>query len=636
MCGIAGYSGDFDRSLLTAMNGSMAHRGPDDEGVWCSSEQRVGLAHRRLAIIDLSPLGHQPMWDVSGRAAIVFNGEIYNYRELRADLELRGYSFAGKSDTEVLLNLYLAEGEEMLARLNGIFAFAIWDAEKRQLFAARDGLGVKPFYYAFTERGFVFASEMKALLKETSIPRRIDAQAVFNYITYLWCPAPRTMLYAVKKLLPGHALLVEQGCLKRFWRFYDLPYTQEKFTGSPEEAAELLRNKLAESVRRQMVADVPVGAFLSGGLDSSSIVYFGREHAGGERLDCFTIAFSDEAWQREGMTADLPYAKRVAKELDVNLDVIEVGPEMAQEFGQMVFQLDEPQADPAALNVQFISRLARMNDIKVLLSGAGGDDIFSGYRRHEALALEKLWLWLPQIGLNLAKSILSNIGVMHPGVRRFARLLRNSARDDLQRIAQYFSWVDPLRRNSLISSKMRMELCDGVGEDPLMATLRTLDKAMAPIDKMLYLEAKYFLADHNLNYTDKMSMAESVEVRVPFLDKDLVAFATSLPPGYKQRGREGKWLFKKAMEPLLPRDIIYRPKTGFGAPVRHWLKDELKPLVEEFLSDEVIRQRGLFDASGVRRFLRDDAEGRVDGAYTILAMMCVEMWCREFGVEDSY
>ena len=633
MCGIGGYVGNFDRSLLSTMNRVMAHRGPDDEGIWCSSEQRVGLGHRRLAIIDLSPLGHQPMWDITRRVAIVFNGEIYNYKELRIDLEQRGYAFASQTDTEVLLNLYLAEGEDMLVRLNGMFAFALWDSEKQQLFIARDGFGVKPLYYAFTDRGFVFASEMKALLKEPSIPRRVDAQSVLNYITYLWCPAPRTMLSAVKKMRPGQAMIVKQGYLQRSWQFYDLPYADRKFSGSSGEGAEVLRDKLAESVRRQMVSDVPVGAFLSGGLDSSAIAYFAREHAKGGKLDCFTIAFADDAWRHEGMDEDLPYARQVANKLDLDLHVIEVGPEMAREFERMVFQLDEPQADPAALNVKFISRLARESGIKVLLSGTGGDDILSGYRRHKALVLERLWLWLPQIGLNLARNITGKISVVHPDVRRLARLFSNITQDDVQRVAHYFDWVDPLRRNSLISSRLRVELRDGMGENPLIDTLQGLANGMPLLDKMLYLEAKHFLADHNLGYTDKMSMAESVEVRVPFLDRDMVSFATSLPPNYKQRGREGKWLFKKAMEPILPRDIIYRSKTGFGAPLRHWLRNELKPLVGEFLSDDVIRRRGLFDAAGVRRFLREDAEGRVDGAYTILAMMCVEMWCREFAVE---
>lgn len=630
MCGIGGFSGKFNHELLNAMNTSMVHRGPDDGGVLYLHEQRIGLCHRRLSIIDLSPLGHQPMWDVSQRAVIVFNGEIYNYRELRVDLEKRGFLFASHSDTEVLLNLYLADGEAMLARLNGMFAFAIWDKEKRRLLVARDGFGVKPFYYAETAAGFVFASELKALLQEPGIPRSIDAQAVLNYITYLWCPAPRTMLSSVKKLPPGFAMIVEDGRIVQQWQFYDLPYGESKTTLSPADAADELRLRLAESVRRQMVADVPVGAFLSGGLDSSAIAYFAREHAKEGQLDCFTIAFRDDAWRKEGMAEDLPYAQRVAKHLGVNLHTISVGSEMAEEFANMVFQLDEPQADPAALNVLFISKMARENGIKVLLSGAGGDDIFSGYRRHQALYFEKYWTWLPRIGRTGLKRLTQNLSLSNAGVRRMSKLFAYADADEFERLVSYFNWIDPLTRNTLSSSWMRSELTEGIGSNPLLDTVRQLSPEIPNLDKMLYLEGKYFLADHNLNYTDKMAMAASLEVRVPFLDNDLVAFATSLPMQYKQRGTEGKWLLKKAMETLLPHDVIYRPKTGFGAPVRSWLKNELNPMVNELLSDEVTLNRGLFDVAGVRNLVNNDKLGRIDGSYTILALMCVELWCRKF------
>jgi asparagine synthase (glutamine-hydrolysing) len=630
MCGIGGFSGRFKFELLTAMNTAMVHRGPDDGGVLNLPDQQVGLCHRRLSIIDLSPLGHQPMWDVSRRVAIVFNGEIYNFRELRIDLEKRGFSFASHSDTEVLLNLYLAEGEGMLARLNGMFAFAIWDQEKRQLFVARDGFGVKPFYYSETTSGFVFASEMKALLQEPTIPRAIDAQAVLNYITYQWCPAPRTMLSSVKKLLPGFAMIVEEGRVTRQWQFYDLPYYGSKCMLSPEAAADELRTRLAEAVRRQMVADVPVGAFLSGGLDSSAVAYFAREHAKDGQLDCFTIAFKDDAWRKEGMAEDLPYAQLVAKHLGVNLHIVNVGSEMAEEFARMVFHLDEPQADPAALNVLFISRMAREQGIKVLLSGAGGDDILSGYRRHQALWFEKYWTWLPQSSLTEIKRLTQSFKGSGPVGRRLSKLFAYADADELERLVSYFNWVDPVTRNTLLSPWMRAELMGGVGVNPLLETASRLPPEMPSLDKMLYLEGKYFLADHNLNYTDKMAMAASLEVRVPFLDNDLVAFATSLPAHYKQHRTQGKWLFKKAMEPLLPHDVIYRPKTGFGVPVRHWLKNELRPMVNALLSDDVIRRRGLFDAAGVRDLVNNDRLGRSDGSYTVLALMCVELWCQTF------
>ncbi|MES2208450.1 MAG: asparagine synthase (glutamine-hydrolyzing) [Pseudomonadota bacterium] len=630
MCGIGGFSGNFSSSLLIDMHQAIEHRGPDDEGVLWLQEESVGLCHRRLSIIDLSALGHQPMWDVSGRVAIVFNGEIYNYRELRADLEQRGMAFASSTDTEVLLNLYLAEGESMLTKLNGMFAFALWDNEKKRLFLARDGFGVKPFYYAQTELGFIFASEMKSLLKEKSISRAIDAQAVLNYLTYLWCPAPRTMLSAVKKLLPGHALIVEKGKITKQWQYYDLPYNQEKTSLSPEKAAEALCEHLAESVRRQMVADVPVGAFLSGGLDSSAIAFFAKKHAHEGQLDCFTIGFKDDAWINEGMAEDLPYAQRVAKHLGVNLHTIEVGPEMAQEFSKMIFQLDEPQADPSAINVLLISKLAREKGIKVLLSGSGGDDIFSGYRRHQALYLEKYWNWLPKSALSIVQQFTHGFSTSRASTRRVSKLFAYADVEGPERLVSYFNWIDPLSRNFLLSSWMRSELVNGLGENPLLERVQSLPRSMCELDKMLYLESKYFLADHNLNYTDKMAMAAGVEVRVPFLDNDLVAFAAQLPSEYKQRRLEGKWLFKKAMEPFLPKDIIYRPKTGFGVPIRSWLKKELRELVDELLSDEVIRRRGLFDVAGVRSFLEKDRLGHIDGSYIILAIMSIELWCQAF------
>ena len=294
MCGIAGFSGSFDQSLLQAMNCIQAHRGPDDAGIWHDAESGIGLAHRRLSILDLSPAGHQPMWDITRQAAICFNGEIYNYRQLRAELEQDGNGFHSATDTEVLLNLYLRDGSEMLSRLNGMFAFAIWDAVRHELFIARDGIGVKPLYYAETQKGFLFASEIKALLQEPTVARTVDPIAVAQHLTFLWCPAPRTMLSSVKKLEPGWAMLVRQGNISRVWRHYDLPQGDGhlqagRLVTSPIQAAEMVREGVAQAVERQMVADVPVGAFLSGGLDSSAVVSFARRHARG-RLQCFTIA----------------------------------------------------------------------------------------------------------------------------------------------------------------------------------------------------------------------------------------------------------------------------------------------------------------------------------------------------------
>lgn len=630
MCGIGGYSGAFEPGLLHEMNRVMAYRGPDDEGVWSDPSAGIGFCHRRLSIIDLSPLGKQPMWDVSRRAVITFNGEIYNYRELRDELLAQGYSFSSQTDTEVLLNLYLRDGEHMLRRLNGMFAFAIWDMSTHTLFLARDALGVKPLYYSEAPAGFVFASALQCLLSDNSVSRALDSTAIFDYLTLLYSPAPRTMLGAVSKLQPGHALIVSEGRIRRKWQWQDLPVDMPPFTGDADAAAAALRERLEAATARQMVADVPVGAFLSGGLDSSSLVAFARKYAGASKLECFTIGFRGKDWELEGMTQDLPYARAVATHLGVNLNIVEAGPEIVDLLYEMIYHLDEPQADPAALHVRTICGLARERGIKVLLSGTGGDDLFSGYRRHDALMAERYWTWLPS-GVRSALAFLGREATLNsPMKRRLAKVFSLADRGDDERIASYFHWIDPLSRNHLLSSPLRAQLMEQINRIPLLEALERLPQGMNRLNKMLYLDQKHFLTDHNLNYTDKMSMAESVEVRVPFLDPDLIAFSWSLPPEMKHRYGQGKWIFKKAMEPILPRNVIYRTKTGFGAPLRRWMHHELNEVVAEHLSDESIRARGLFDAAGVRRLIAMDKAGKVDGAYTIFSLLCIEIWCRLF------
>ena len=627
MCGIAGFLGSFSQNLLSDMIGTIAHRGPDDEGIYFNKEQGVGLAHRRLSIIDLSPAGHQPMWDVHKRAVIVFNGEIYNYRELRSELTRAGSQFRSHSDTEVLLNLYLRDGEAMLSHLNRIFALAIWDVEKKLLLLARDGLGVKPLYYAETARGFLFASEMKALLKEPSVGRDINHSAVQAYVTYLWCPAPHTMLNDVRKLEPGRALRVRMGKIEQVRQFYDLPYRQAIEPLSEKNAVQQVQHTIRQAVGRQMVADVPVGAFLSGGLDSGAVVAFAKEFSGSSRLQCFTIEFKGLEAEQEGMTADFPYAQKVARHLDVDLHTVSVGPEMVGQIENMIYHLDEPQADPSSLNVLLISQLARANGIKVLLSGSGGDDIFTGYRRHRALLMEKYWAWLPKTMRIGIKGLAGRLPLRPPLLRRIAKAFQYADLDGDERIVSYFYWCPPSRVSELCKP-LRRAL--DTPTSLLLSTLAKVPVHALPINRLLYLEAKHFLADHNLNYTDKMSMATGVEVRVPLLDPDLISLACRLPVEYKQRGQEGKWILKKAMEPYLPRDVIYRPKTGFGVPLRYWLRNPLRPVVEEILSKNSLRRRGLFDPDEVAKLIALDRQGTVDGAYTIFALMCIEWWCRIF------
>jgi len=630
MCGIAGFSGSFPAELLERMNRAIAHRGPDDSGTLHDAQAGLGLAHRRLSIIDLSERGRQPMFDATGTVAISFNGEIYNYRELRRELVQDGYRFRSESDTEVLLNLYLRDGAKMLARLNGIFAFALWDTRSRELLVARDPLGVKPLYWATTPRGVVFASELKALLQEPSLDRALDAQALRHHLLYLWCPSPRTALARVRKLEPGHALRIRDGRVVEDFAYYELPFGQELVEWPVEDAVVQVRKHLTRAVERQLVADVPVGAFLSGGLDSSSVVALARRALGNrQRLQCFTIGFDDASARVEGMAADLPHAQRVARHLDVDLHTVWVGPEMVESLPRMLYHLDEPQADPAPINALFISRLAREHGIKVLLSGAGGDDVFTGYRRHYALVQEPWWAWLPaplRRGLRAASTRIRPTNELQ---RRIGKAFRYADLDGDQRIAAYFHWIAPEHLRPVLGPALRE---DGAApeEDPVLAALSRLPRSVPALNRMLYLEERFFLADHNLNYVDKVSMANGVEVRVPFLDPDLVALAAKLPLGMKQHGHLGKWVLRRAMEPLLPREVIHRSKTGFGAPLRHWLRNELAPVVDDALSPATVARRGLFDPAGVRELVRLDRERRVDATYTIFAMICIELWCRMF------
>lgn len=627
MCGILGFSGSFDPAALNAGLRAIAHRGPDDSGVFFDALAGVGLGHARLSIIDLSPLGHQPMLNASGAAVIVFNGEIYNFRELRSELESGGYNFRGHSDTEVLLALYLARGDAMLPLLNGIFAFAIYDRTEQTLFLACDAMGVKPLYFTEGRDGFVFASELKALVACGGVAGSLDASALFRYLGFLWCPGGATPLAGVLRLGPGEALRVKAGRTIRRWQWAPSAWVVVPSALDAGEAIRRVQTGLRAAVHRQLVADVPVGAFLSGGLDSSAVVAMAREVS--PDIECFTI---DTGTVRDtGVTDDLPYARQVAKHLGVRLHVIQVdSSRMAADLERMVVQLDEPLADPAPLNVLYISQLARQQGVKVLLSGAGGDDLFTGYRRHRALMLERYWEWLPRAARQGLCNLTAYFGQGGSLGRRLAKAFAHAGLPADQRLAGYFLWADPARVLGLFAPGHRAALASEAMTAPLVDYLAALPPGLEPLQRMLALEQRFFLADHNLLYTDKMSMVAGVEVRVPFLDNDLVRLANALPTGLKQGGAEGKWVLKKAMEPYLPHKVIYRPKTGFGAPLRHWLRHELREWVGDMLSAETLRRRGLFDPKTVAALVADDQAGRVDAAYTILGLVCIEIWCREF------
>ncbi|MEK6637499.1 MAG: asparagine synthase (glutamine-hydrolyzing) [Pseudomonadota bacterium] len=628
MCGIAGFLGQYSRETALAMRERIAHRGPDSQGLYFDGAAGIALGHRRLSIVDLSETGSQPMDDQSGRYVICYNGEVYNFLDLRAELEATGHQFRGRSDTEVVLELFARSGTASFARLNGIFALAIWDKRDHILTIARDGVGTKPLYLTRTAQGLAFASELKALLALPDLDKRLDHEAVSAYISYLWSPGERTMFKAVRKLRPGSWLSIGPDQNEASGQFYTMPKPAPDFTLSDLGLIGRTGEMLAGAVERQMITDVEVGAFLSGGLDSSAIVAFARHQSPSDQaMQCFTIDYDQTAGEAPELEADLPYAERVADHLGVRLHKVAVDSRIAYEFEQLVYMLDEPQADPAALNNLMISALARQNGIKVLLSGTGGDDLFTGYRRHLAAGYDGIWDKVPAVARRSIAAVARNILPATGRARRVRKLLEGIDRSPAERAIGYFEWLSAERACALIHADFRPLPSDT--RLPMYTTLAALGDATA-LDRVMWLDQHHFLADHNLNYTDKTGMARGVEIRVPFLDREMIAWAAQVPDSAKMRGGVTKWVLRKAMEPYLPYDVIYRPKAGFGVPLRSWLRNELRPMLEDLLSPETLAKRGLFDISAVSRLRQNTMSGREDGSYSLLALMAIELWCRQF------
>jgi asparagine synthase (glutamine-hydrolysing) len=623
VCGIAGWVGATLATPMERLLAPMAHRGPDDWGGWLEGRGRCGLGQRRLAIIDLSPGGHQPMTAPGVPGWVVFNGEIYNYRELRADLAREGVVFHTQSDTEVILQMYRKHGPDMLDHLNGIFALAIWDETRGQLFCARDPLGTKPFYWTRADGRFLFASEVKVLLGLPGVEARVDPQALAQHLAYVWCPSPASAFRGIQKLEPGHRMWVDaDGRVISDESYFTWDYREDDRLPLAARI-EATREQVLSAVQRQLVSDVPVGLFLSGGLDSSAIAAAYRRAA----PDADIEAFCSVTEAGEGFVQDLPYARKVADHLGIRLHTLEVKRLDLEHWKALLWHLEEPQADPAVHHVDQIARLAREQGLKVLLSGAGGDDLFSGYRRHQLIAQERLRMALP----GFARRGLSHLGKALPRgsafLRRAGKALDGMELDTPQRIASLFEWLAPDVVGGLLGRPAELS-----GRQALARSLDSLAPGTSPLNQMLFMETRGFLPDHNLNYTDKLSMAHGVETRVPLLDLALVAHANALPVGDKLHGTTTKWIFKKAMEPLLPHEVIYRPKAGFGAPLRTWLAGPMKADMEARLAPDHLRQRGWFDPTAVQRLWRDTLAGRVDGTYALWTVVTVDLWAEAFHV----
>ncbi len=627
MCGILGVVGKDASELLDLMMPTIKHRGPDSSGKFIF--ENLALGHHRLAILDLSERGHQPMTSADGRYTITYNGEIYNHLELREELK-DYYTFNSTTDTETILYGFAHFGSDFFKRLNGIFALAIFDKETSELTIARDHFGVKPLYYYQKDNIFLFASELKAFLPYENLDKSLDYEALLNYITLLWSPGEKTPYKYVKKLLPAHTLsfkIFECSSLK-LNRFYQIPFDGTYLKGNEADIQEEFEYKFTKAIQRQLLSDVPVGFFLSGGLDSSSIVAIARHFLPGQRLKCFTISTGSGA-DYEGFKNNIYYARQLAKIYD--LELIEVGGEenILSNFDAIVYDLDEPQADLAPLHVYNIAKAAKDSGIKVLLGGTGGDDVLSGYRRHQMLAFQPAISMIPQSLRSILANYSKNISVQSPNLRRLKKLLSGISGDTIYRMANSFLWLDPEMAKRLFNLNIQETIRDYTPLAHFYNLLNDIPDELCELNRMLFWEQRSFLVDHNLNYTDKMSMAHGVETRIPFLDIDLFNFCCKLPKNLKMRHSNCKWILKQLGKKHLPHDLTVRKKSGFGSPLRQWIKQsKLQNLCE-------INFEEIFSKEAFNNLMRSTTLSQIDGAYSILAIHSISMWLQVFNPKSN-
>ncbi len=630
MCGICGVVGQADEQLINSMLARMAHRGPDDEGVYIaetSTTERVGLGHLRLSIIDLSPAGHEPMPDRSNQIWLTFNGEIYNFKELRRELEALGHVFKSDTDAEVIIYAYREWGRECLSRLNGMFAFAIWDARDESLLLARDRLGIKPLYYADTPAGFAFASEIKALLAIPEFDRAVDLSALDQFMTFLWTPDPKTAFRGVRKLPPAHCLVYREGRAEVF-EYWDIAFDEDDDI-SEAEWADRLREQITRSVRAQMIADVPLGAFLSGGLDSSTIIAL-MTGVATQQVTTYTFGFKQEDLRYDILEDDVKYARVVGRKFQTDYHEQYLEPHVMELLPKLVYHMDEPVADPAIITSYLICRAARER-LTVLLSGMGGDEVFAGYPRHAAVKIAEAYNLIPPF---LSKPVVAALPGAKPGrftalFRNTKKLARSAAKPVRERYLGFGTYFTEAEKREMYTGDLR-EAASGF--DAYEQHRKYFDRVSGEdfINQMLYVDLKTFLPCLNLTYTDKTSMAASMEVRVPLLDHELVEMAARMPARLKLKGLTGKHILKRAAEAWLPREIIHRKKAGFSAPVRAWLVRDLRDMVEDLLSESNINRRGYFNYQNVRRLIDENLAGREDNNLKIFQLLTLELWHRAF------
>ncbi len=625
MCGICGKLNfdpgePVDSALIDKMNALITHRGPDDGGTYVSAN--VGLGNRRLAIIDLTPAGHQPMCNEDGSVWITFNGEIYNFPELRDQVLARGHRLRSHTDTETIVHLYEDFGVDCVRRLRGMFALAIWDQPRQRLFVARDRVGKKPLVYTVMEDSLLFASEVRSLLQDLRVKREPNLEAIHHYLTYQYVPSPLTAFNGICKLPPGHFLVWERGAI-RVERYWDLDYTPN-WNLSEQEWIEQIRALLSESTRIRLISDVPLGAFLSGGIDSAAVVAMMSQFSS-QPVKTFSIGFEEDGYN------ETPYARVVAQHFGTDHHEFVVKPSAMEVLPKLVWHYGEPYADSSAIPTFYLSKMAREH-VTVALNGDGGDESFGGYERYLANRTLSVLpnIFKPALGM-LARALDQLPETDHPRDwrRRVKRVAAAAALSPEHRYAKLVSYFDNETKSQLYSRAMyeRFSRCNSF---ELLAQVYTRAQASDFAARTLYVDVMTYLPDDLLVKVDIASMAASLEGRSPMLDHKLMELAARIPSDLKLRGVTTKHIFKKAMEGILPREIIYRKKKGFGVPIGRWFRTELKDLAHQVLLDPRSIARGYFDPGFIAQMLSDHVGGRVDHSPRIWALLNLELWHRTY------
>lgn len=626
MCGICGFNWR-DESLVGRMTTLLAHRGPDQSGIF--SSDTCSLGHRRLSIIDLSEHGRQPMANEDGTIHVVFNGEIYNFAEIRADLEARGHTFTGHSDTEVIVHGYEEFGLDVVNKFRGMFAFALFDGPKRRLWLVRDRLGIKPLYYHWRNGKFVFASEIKSILAFPDAGREVHEQAVYDYLGFEFVPAPDTMFRHIQKLPAGHQLVLEGGGEPRVEAYWEVPsVAPDQRPSAPGEVVERIRYLIDEAVRYRLIADVPLAAFLSGGLDSSAIVAMMRRHIPG-RLRTFTIGYPDKTF------SELDYAQRVAEQFETDHEVLMIEGMTPERIEKSLWHFDEPMTDLSSIPLMLICEQARQR-VTVCLSGEGGDEVFAGYDRFRASRINRLYRKIPG---------LIRRGVIEPAVLGLAdrpqkKGLVNMAKRFVQGAvlpeeARHLRWqyFSSSAQDQLL---FRDDFLGAIRADPFYRLKEVSRRYPATdvVNEEIFLDLRYEMPDSVLMKADRMSMACGLELRVPLLDHHLVEYMAAVHGNWKLKGFQTKHIFRKALEGMLPDDIVYRGKQGYSLPVKNLLRQDLRGYMEALLSESPII-KSIARPEAIRKLVEEHVQLRHNHNHVLWGLLHVAIWHRRFFEQRS-